>query len=77
MTEEISRLSTSMPIVLDERGMVVLNDPELLELVTGACENPPPPPPPGNSQCNNTLCGGKDTLCIPIVVLCGPKPKPR
>ena len=61
-------LQTQTPIVLDERGMVIIEDAELLELISGAAGAPAPgggaSGPSSNAACgNNVMCGGSNAVC--------------
>lgn len=72
-------LQTLAPIVLDERGMVIIEDAELLELISGAAGAPAPgggaSSPGSNTLCgSNAMCGGNigcpggggNVLCKPM-----------
>lgn len=55
-------MSEKSAITLNARGMIIIDDPELLELISG-----------GGDTCDgssNTICG-VNVVCVPVNVVCG------
>ena len=67
-------------ISLDERGMIIVEDEALLDLISGAAGAPAPSPPAsgggGTNFCGNNFCpgSGAGNVCPPAPP--APKPKP-
>lgn len=56
---------TEIPITLDQSGMILINDPELLDLVSGGSDNMPTNGMCGGTGGVNIFCpgGGSNAVC--------------